>query len=122
MKKVIFLSALFLFVSFSLCFAYTDKPREPNTVVIMSGQTIAAGGTSTYVIDLKDDNYYPILIGEPFSLQFGGVTCAWVVGSSVSPMGGATINASFRVSNRMPSGNHTIVKGLLTGTTKITST
>ena len=94
---------------------YAGETRSKNTIKIMSGQTIVAGGTSTYMIDLKDNRYYPILLGEPFSLQFSGVSCA---AGSATPA--AKINAAYRMSNHFPSGD-TVTPGLFTGAAKITS-
>ena len=45
--------------------------RHENSIRIMSGQTIIASGTSTFIIDLRSFRYYPIVEGD-FSLQFKG--------------------------------------------------
>jgi len=120
MRKLALLSVFCLLILSAQCFAFEGQSREPNNVLIMSGQTIFAGGTSTFIIDLKDDNYYPILIGEPFSLQFSGVSCAGVDSTGkMLVLTGATINAAYRMSNRIPSGVTAI--GLLTGSKQITS-
>lgn len=97
-----------MFVATPMALAsWPDCNPSDNNIKILSGNTITASGTCTYIIDLAD---YCIKTGD-FSIQFSGVTCAWEVGSSVSPMAGATIFASYRMSNHMPSGS-SVVKGL----------
>ena len=123
MKKLSFSVCLLVLLLPALVLAEFGEGASmaDNNIPIMSGQTIAASGTCTFIIDLRNPAYYPITEGD-FSLQFAGVTSAWVTSAgAVSPMGGATINAAYRMSNRMPSGTVGIGTGLLTGTSVITS-
>ena len=119
-NKIIFLLIVLIFLGISN--VYAGDTRSKNTVRIMSGVSILASGTSTFMIDLKDDRYYPILSAEPFSLQFSGLTCAWVdpATQKTQSLSGATINAAFRMSNHFPSGS-TVTPGLFTGAAVITS-
>ena len=114
MKKLS-LIILSLLISCSTVFAQQpDQKRSRNNIQIMSGNTIVGSGTSTYIIDLKNPVYWPIVYGS-FSLQFSGVSCA---AGSATP--GATIGVAYRQSNVLPSGVG-VDKGLLTGTSEITS-
>jgi len=96
-----------LFYTPSAHAAWPDCNPKDNNIKILSGNTIEPGGTSTFIVDLTN---YCIVTGD-FSIQFSGVTCAWVVNGSVSPMGGATVFAAYRMSNHMPSGS-SVYRGL----------
>lgn len=119
MKKLS-LIIFILLISCSIAFAQQpDQKRSRNTIRVLSGQTIFASGTSTYIIDLKNPAYWPIMYGN-FSLQFDGVTCAWTTGGVALALSGATINAAYRQSNRIPDGSN-VIKGILTGSSVIAS-
>lgn len=121
MKKLSLYAIIALFCFANVAFAESIQKRSRNTIKIMSGVTIAASGTSTYIIDLKNPAYWPIVYGA-FSLQFSGVTCGYedpATGKTGS-LSGATINVAYRQSNRLPSGTN-VIKGMLTGTSEVTS-
>ena len=84
MKKFSFFICFFMLLLSTHAFAEFGEgaSRADNSIQIMSGQTIIASGTSTFIIDLKNAAFWPILEGE-FSLQFRGVTSAWVESRSI---------------------------------------
>lgn len=76
-----------------------EQSNDPtaNIVTIMSGTTLVASGTSTYIIDTLSQQFGYRPTGS-FSLQFKGFS----VGPS--PAGGATISAAWRGTNTLPTG------------------
>jgi len=86
----------------SLCFA-EGEPQD-NVICIMTGTTVLASGTSTYIIDLNNPMFGYRPLGD-FSLQFKGFTH--------DAVGGATVNAAWRGCNYLPVGVRST--GLLNG-------
>jgi len=79
---------------------------------ILSGHTVYASGTCSFIIDLK---YYKIKEGD-FSIQLSGVTCGWEDPATgiIQYLSGNTINARCWSTNDLGSGvTHT---GLMMGT------
>lgn len=95
--KNLFLSSC-LACLFIVGIAHGQSQVEPasNVIKIMSGNTVSASGTSTFIIDLnsKEFGYRPT--GD-FSLQFKGFVAE-------SPLGGATVSAAWRGCNVLPTG------------------
>jgi len=120
MKRYRLIALLILLFAIPSYAAEIVPERSANTVPIMKSQVILANGTSTFVVDLQAQQFYPILEGD-FSLQFSGVTCRYAT------LTGATINAAYRVTHHTPSGvsleNSTgqFITGLLSGISRITS-
>lgn len=95
--------------------AFAQQKADPakNVILILSGVTLAANGTSTYIIDTNSGIFGNRPTGE-FGLQFSGV-------SPVGPVtAGATINAAWRGSQKMPSGV-SVYEGLLPPNASVTT-
>jgi len=91
--------------------SWPDCNPSDNNFKILSGVTIDASGTSTYIIDLAD---HCIKTGD-FSIQFSGTTCGWedpATGRSIK-LTGATVFAGYRMSNYIgPPSGASVFKGL----------
>lgn len=108
-----FLLGWFIVGPLSWDFAHAAWPEcnpKDNNIKILSGVTIVASGTSTYIVDLRDH----CIVSGDFSIQFSGLTCA-----AGAYNAGADINAYYRVSNHIPSGL-SIYRGLLPHDSEIT--
>lgn len=120
MKKTILFLTIIMFCCANVTFAaWPECDPKDNNIKILSGVTInGAGGTSTFIVDLRD---HCITTGD-FSVQFSGVTCGWEdpATGEVIRLSGATINAYYRMSNHMPSGA-SVFKGLNPHDVSITS-
>ncbi len=106
------LSILLILLIPSVLFAQEVKEQPP--MRIMSGQTIIAGGTSTFMINLRNPGYNFPVKGD-FSIQFANMSTA---------TSGATVNAAYRISNVFPEATGGIsegFEGILTGSSEITS-
>jgi len=85
--------------------------EDPRPIYILHNQKVCAGGTSTFVIDLKEKNKQHV---EYQSLQFlSNTTPYWTA------LSGATVNAAARITHVLPSNIASGFRGLLSGVSPV---